>query len=380
MQAHGNLAAMLSNAFLRLSFLSLIALAASSSAVSAEDAANPSASSPLKTRRGEWVNISESLLTNLARQGVQPKIKFKYDSTNGAGVCGILVDRSLPNPWIVIHGQGVWKPGGGAGIAFERVDGGKYDGYYENAGPDIDPEGRGLCLFSIQGWTTNSTCALTRDGGKTWNSLTTDDHAFGYDVGAVDWAGGGMTILAKKHHNGDLVLSRDGGQTWTLLGKGESKIAVLGLIGADVLIKGVKGTNSSELFRSTDAGQTWVKVADCQFNRIGHVVVFHGVAYLTTQTGVLVSRDRGEHWSLPGQECSGLRGPVMFGKDDQHLVVYGAGGFSESKDGGRTWTLAVSFGEDPALRTGRFEYGIWNPGDNSFYITHIAGQAFRYER
>ncbi len=76
MQAHGTLAAMLSNAFLRLSFLCLIALAAGNSSVAAEDAANPSASSPLKTRHGEWVNISESLLTNLARQNVHPKIKF----------------------------------------------------------------------------------------------------------------------------------------------------------------------------------------------------------------------------------------------------------------------------------------------------------------
>jgi hypothetical protein len=334
-------------------------------------------------RRGAWVNLSDNLLAEFAKQNIKPIIKFRYDSTNGAGICGILADRSIDGPWIIVQGQGVWKHDYSANTnpAYQRMDGGNYDGFYENAGPDVDPEGRGMCLFSIQGSTTNSTCAITRDSGKTWSNLTTDEDAFGYDVGSVNWAGGGMTILAKKHHNGDLVLSRNGGKNWTLLGKGESRIMTLGLIGSNVLLKGVRGGgDGSGLLRSTDDGTNWTQVADCEFRRIGHVVVFHGIAYLTCSKGVLVSDDKGEHWTLPGEECPGLLGPVMFGKDATHLVVYGSKGFYESKSGGRTWTLAVSFGQDPVLRSGRFEYGVWNPKDDSFYITHISGQAFGYKR
>src|ERR1017187_3653576 len=205
--------------------------------------------------RGAWVNLSDNLLAEFAKQNVKPIIKFRYDSTNGAGICGLLADRSFDGAWIIVQGQGVWKYDYSANVtpAWKRIDGGKYDGFYENAGPDVDPEGRGLCLFSIQGSTTNSTCAITRDGGTTWSSLTTDERAFGYDVGSVNWADGGMTILATKHHNGDLVLSRDGGKNWTLLGKGESRIMTLGLIGSNVLLKGVRGGGGAGgLLCSTD--------------------------------------------------------------------------------------------------------------------------------
>jgi len=120
----------------------------------------------------------------------------------------------MPTPWIVIHGTGLWKPA--AKGAWERVDGGKYDGFYENAGPDIDPEGRGVCLFSIQGSTIDSTCAITRDGGRRgarWRPMPRRS-----DMTWGRWTGrGGMSMLAKKHHNGDLALSRDGaglGRCW----------------------------------------------------------------------------------------------------------------------------------------------------------------------
>jgi len=330
----------------------------------------------LVSQRGVWVNVSDGLLADFSKQGVTPLIKFPYDLTNGAGICGLLADRSLAGVPVIVQGRGVWEQRPGAGYA--RIDGNTYDAFYENAGPDIDPEARGMCLFSIQGQTTNSTCAIYRG---TWSALTTDGAAFGYDVGAVNWADVGMTILAKKHHNGDLVLSHDGGKTWALLGKGESRIMALGLIGANVLIKGVRGSGSAGgLLRSTDAGTNWTKVAEAEFNRPGHVVVFEDAAYLTTTRGVLVSRDAGRSWTLPGAECAGLRGPVMFGKSASHMVVYGDKGFYESKNGGRTWALAVAFGDDPELRAGRFEYGTWCPQDDTFYITHIRGKAFGYQR
>jgi len=239
-----------------------------------------------------------------------------------------------------------------------------------------------VCLFSIQGSTTNSSSAITREGKIIWRGLTTDQQAFGYDVGAVDWRDtGGMTLLAKRHHNGDLVLSRDGGMSWTLLGKGESRIQSLGVIGKDVLLKGVRAPGEAGgLFRSIDAGTNWTKVADCGFNRIGHAVVFMNTAYVTTTKGILTSADKCEHWTLTGDEQEGFLGPVMFGEGEKHLVVYGRRGFFESKDAGKTWTLAVPFGEDATMRSGRFEYGSWDPKTDCFYLTHIGGMAYVFRR
>jgi hypothetical protein len=336
----------------------------------------------LAGKKGVWTNISDGLLADFAGRDIKPIIKFAYDSSNNAGVCGILADRNLPASWVIVQGQGVFQPASGA-TPFQRIDGGSYDAFWETAGPDMDPEGRGVCLFSIQGGKTTTTCAFTRDGGKTWRALATDSAAFGYNMGAVDWsAGGEMTMLAQKHHSSDLVLSRDSGQTWTLLGKGESRCQALGVIGPDVLLKGLSGSgDAAGLFRSTDGGSNWVKVADCGFpGHLGHVVVFKGTAYLTTRRGILASHDKGEHWALTGEDYSGLVGPVMFGEDEKHLMVYGNQGFSESKDGGQTWSLAVPFGDDRAMRAGRFESGFWDPKTDSFYLTHISGRAYVYQR
>ncbi len=361
----------------------LLALCAVPRAQAADNASGADAFPALAGKRGVWVNLSEDLLADFAKHDIKPVIKFKYDSTNGAGICGMLADRTIVDgPWLVVQGRGLWKHAA-AGTDWQRIDGGKYDGFYENVGPDIDPEGRGICLFSIQGSTIDSTCAMTRDGGKTWTALSTDQAGFGYDAGAVDWAGGGKTILARKHHSADLVLSRDGGKSWTTLAKGEARNVVLvtGVIGADVLLKGMSGGNGSNgLYRSMDGGTNWARVADCSFSNRGHVVVFRGAAYVTCTKGILASRDQGAHWALPGDECAGFLGPVMFGKDETHLMVYGKKGFFESEDGGKTWAVAVPFGDDPAMRTGRFEYGVWNPADDSFYITHIGGQAYGYRR
>jgi len=48
-------------------------------------AAEEAGATALIGERGKWVKISESLLTNLAKQDVRPNIKFKYDATPGAG-------------------------------------------------------------------------------------------------------------------------------------------------------------------------------------------------------------------------------------------------------------------------------------------------------
>jgi hypothetical protein len=282
-----------------------------------------------------------------------------------------------------LQGQGVFRAATDGKAAYQRIDGGTYDAFYENAGPDIDPEGRGLCLFSIQGSTIETTCAMTRDGGKSWDALTTDPESFGYDVGAGDWSEGGKTILAKRHHNGGLVLSHDRGRTWTVLAAREPRVVALGLIGPHILLKGIAFHNALEpsgLFRSTDDGANWTHVAPCGFNRIGHVVVLHGSAYLTCNEGLLASHDKGVSWRLHGGVLHGMLGPVMFDKVENHQVIYGMDGFFETKDGGITWSLAVRFGDDPAMRSGRFEYGIWDPHTDTFYLTHISGKTYGFRR
>ncbi len=332
------------------------------------------------TSRGQWVCLSPGFLETLATQDVVPHIKIKpADEAPGAGICGIFADRQSGQTYYVVQGRGIFLRNAEGKPSFTRVDGEHYDAYYENAGPDVDPEGRGICVFSIQGWDIATTSCISHDSGKTWASLTTDPASIGFDLGAVDWAGGGKTILAKRHHNGDLELSRDSGATWQIIAPKQGEIRCLGLLGANVLLKGINGENAG-LYRSSDAGASWTKVADCSFANLSQAVVYHDKAYVACAQGVLVTSDQGEHWKLLASDCPNLRGPVMIGRDDKQLVVFGAKGFYESLDAGETWKLVAPFSDDPALRKGRYEYGSWNPADDTFYVTHIAGQAYSYRR
>jgi hypothetical protein len=168
-----------------------------------------------------------------------------------------------------------------------------------------------------------------------------------------------------------LTTSEDAGATWSDLGKGFS--------GCGVLTRSTfVATKLKEpgIFRSTDAGATWTQVF-AETPTAAVPVAFEGAAYWATGKGVLVSRDQGAMWAPLGVAVEASYGP--FFDTATHFVVVGKGGFSETKDGGRTWQTAAPL--PPGFTINRVGPNYtWDPRADIFYVSSMKQPTFKYER
>ncbi|HEX4144368.1 MAG TPA: hypothetical protein VHY91_12740 [Pirellulales bacterium] len=297
----------------------------------------------------QWIAISHE---------VTAKVKPGYPGKTA----GVAVDPATGDVFMVVPDQGIWKSTD-RGKSFERVDGGRVSGRCETGfALDVDSAGQRLMCFMIYG-----SSAGTTDGGKTWNA----SKATHLDFGAVDWEAGGKCLIALRHESdGQLCYSNDEAQSWTNLDRG---FVALGIFDQHTIV----ASRGKGLVRSEDDGKTWTQVSDIE--PAGRVMRVHrGVGYWTTDRGLLVSRDRGQTWTLEGMPVSAVFGP-LFGRDPHHLVVVGKQGFQETTDGGKTWQVVAPLPTD-------FHVGIvgasyaWDPVANVFYASAMGKDTLKFER
>ena len=304
--------------------------------------------------KGKWVPISDGALAKLAAEGKKPG----WPGLTG----GVTCDPASGDVYMVICDQGLWKSTD-KGETFERVDDKKVGGRAETGfALNFDPKGQRLACFMVYGG-----CACTTDSGKTWTASKLSH----VDFGAVDWEATGQAMLALRHESGGkLALTTDGAKTWKDIDKG---VKAVGLFDASTLLI----TKGAGILRSTDGGATWNQASD--LTPAGFVLrVFKGVGYWTSKQGLLVSKDKGETWSVLGSPVDAFLGPY-FGKDESHIVVVGKAGFLETADGGRTWKQAVplppGFGAGPVGPN-----YAWDPNADIFYASSMGKPTLRYER
>ena len=87
--------------------------------------------------------------------------------------------------------------------------------------------------------------------------------------------------------------------------------------------------------RSTDDGASWTTVSKLD-PRSRVAVVFKGAVDWVGAEGLMVSKDKGKTWRVQGTPVDAIMGP-FFGGDENHIVVVGHSGFSETVDAGKTW-------------------------------------------
>ncbi|HEX3998107.1 MAG TPA: sialidase family protein [Pirellulales bacterium] len=310
----------------------------------------PTVSSGQAPQNGKWVNISDSVVAKLAREG--KKIGWP-GLTSGVGV-----DRTNGDVYMVVCDNGLWKSSD-HGATFVRVDGGNVTGRCETGfGLDIDPAGNRLACITVYG---NS--AISLDAGKTWQKCS-QSHL---DCVAVAWPE--TSLLAIKHESGGvLIVSPDGGKTWKTLDKGFNGI---GLFDAKTFV----GCKAKGIVRSTDGGQTWTAVSDLRPS--GKAMrVFKGIGYWVGPHGLLVSRDQGATWSPLGKPVECSLGPY-FGKDERNIVVLGKQGIMKTTDAGQTWKLAAPLPHgvdgDYMCQCG------WDPTNNIFYAGKMGKPTFKFQ-
>jgi len=299
-----------------------------------------------------------------------------------AFVTALAVDRTNGDLYILPHysaphtkgSQGLWKSTD-KGATFTRVDGGKVSGGGWNSFCiDMDPAGNRLAVFPMYG-----TGALTLDSGKTWRTI--GDH---FDYGSVDWSDKqAQTIMATHHERKPgMRFTVDGGKEWKPLEY--SYRDGLGVLEGQTLLY----ANFNSLQRSTDGGKTWQKVYDKPV-RSRAVRVFKDTAYFLTDTGLLVSKDKGATWKGQGTappDANAWIGPY-FGKFEDHILVVGPTGIFETDDAGTNWKLVAALPDAYASKFGDRSRSWANgpnlgfdPQANIIYIGLANFPAYRFER
>lgn len=306
---------------------------------------------PWLVSAAEWVNISDPITS---------QVKPGY----AGPTAGVVVDRASGAVFMVVNDQGLWKSTD-RGQSFRRVDNGNIGGRCETGWAlQADPAGQRLFCFMIYG-----SSALTTDGGQTWSKSKVSH----LDFGAVDWEDTGQRLLALRHESGGmLATSEDGGATWRDLEKGFSGCGVFDRQTFVATREKVPG-----IFRSTDAGATWVQV-DASTPAAAVPVVFKKAGYWATGRGILVSKDKGATWFLQGSPVDATYGP-LFGRDERHFVVVGKSGFQETRDGGQTWQLAAPLPPGFGIHRVGPHYA-WDYQADIFYASSMTKPTLKFRR
>lgn len=307
--------------------------------------------SALAAHAAEWVNISDAVTAQLKPGYAGP-------------TAGVTVNPANGDVFMVVSDQGLWKSSD-HGVTFARCDDKNIGGRCETGWAlNFDPVGQRLFCFMIYG-----SSAMTTDGGKMW-ARSKVSHL---DYGSVDWSDTGKRVLAIRHESGGmLTTSDDGGATWMDLEKGFNNC---GVFDRNTFV----ATRSKEkgIFRSTDAGATWTHI-DTNTPAAAVPVAFKGNGYWATGKSILVSKDKGTTWLELGTSVDAMFGP-LFGQDEHHLVVVGKSGFSESKDGGKSWQLAAPLPAGFTVNRVGPNYA-WDAKNNIFYASTMTKPTFKYQR
>lgn len=308
-----------------------------------------------------WVDISQQVLSELAREG--KKIAWPGKTA------GVAVDRITGDVFMIVPDQGIWKCSD-HGASFARVDRGQIGGRCETGfSLNFDPRGKRLACFMLDG-----PSGYTLDGGATWEPMKGNDR--GWDAGSVDWSADKPAhIFAVKHESGgEIYTSDDMGKSWQYKGKGFLRV---GLLAPKVFV--ATKINEKGIYRSTDGAETWEKITD--LHPTGYDLrIFGGAAYWTSAEGLLVSKDQGKSWAVQGSPVECSFGPY-FGKDAQHIVVVGKKGFFATTDGGQHWEHAAPLPPEfsPPAPGLYLNFG-WDPDANIFYGSRMGMPTYKYQR
>jgi hypothetical protein len=316
-----------------------------------------------------WTDISGSMLGRLTNSGV----KLAWPG----GCSGVVANRLNGEVTIKVVGGGLWRSAD-KGATWQRIDhdtvsGRDETGWATSVDQNTPTRMASFSLDGSAGWTTD---------GRNWKSFTSLGR--NWDFGSVDWAAPvPKTIIAAKHETsppGEVYVTTDGGITWKQLtihlSESRDRISMVGALGATTLVY----SKGEGIYRSTDTGVTWTKVASANpQTRIP--VLFHGAHYLGTATGLLVSKDQGASWQSQGTAVNIWQGP-FFGRGEKDMVVVGNDGVFLTHNAGETWTRTTGLKPNE----GNFAFGpnwfgsyAWDPVNHILYASAMGNPVYALE-
>jgi hypothetical protein len=308
---------------------------------------------------GRWQPITEGLIARLEAD----KAKFGWPGFTS----GVTVDHATGALYVLLPDQGLWRSLD-HGESYARFDKAVISGRCETGfALDVEPAGGRLSCVTIAG-----ASAISTTTGEAMAELMRRE----LDCMAVDWSERPVqTLLAMSHGNngvaGDTLLSRDGGRSWNSVGGG---ITGVGVFPGGVLM----AAKATGIERSADGGQTWTPVSALKPAGQAMRLDIHGIGYWTSDSGVLMSKDAGRSWSQLGAAVKAFYGP-FFGTRPGHLAVVGERGISETSDAGATWQLVAPLPPECKIAYMGSSFA-WDPVSGIFYASLMGKQALRFIR
>lgn len=222
---------------------------------------------------------------------------------------------------------------------------------------------------------------ISSDGGRTWPAshriVPEPPPGEGYSVNVMkanpDQPG---ELLAGLSHTGEgydtetgeVYRSTDGGQTWTQ-GKVEPSIGVVQDIAYDPIsptivyaATGHAGDEGTPLIKSPDGGTTWVSLGITGVTAVAVKPGSHQVFIPSHDvcggvgSGLCVSDDGGERWTATGGAIGGTANFIFTPGDSPILYAATRGGLARSVDDGQSWSEAAGLlGEIPVYAVAAVE-------------------------
>ena len=207
----------------------------------------------------------------------------------------------------------------------------------------------------------------TTDAGKTFKQVGTEVQLEGVSVDFTDPER--KTMVIGRHEKQGLMISKDGGATWKTIGTNilpDTKFSNMPLlIGPNTILASASGDPkglTGGIWRSEDAGETWIKVADYSRIRVP-MLSSKGIVFWPVRGGLARSSDAGKTWVL-------LKSPAVdsiIELPDGRLAGRGGHRLALSNDNGDSWT---EYGPELPVKPPK-EYGqgpVYLPGLKAFLI------------
>jgi photosystem II stability/assembly factor-like uncharacterized protein len=301
------------------------------------------------------------------------------NTLDALNVVRLVADPATPGRLFAVGGQ----------QAFESRDGGKtWDLFLKSQGStfwvsDLAVHPANPKLIVAAGYRKSpGALTLSADGGKTW---VTRSSFSGVNYGcsncvALDPANPDILYIAPFDKKKDVVTqlgvarSTDQGKTWTLINKGLAPRDIWMLAVSPFDSSAIyAGTGTGALFRTTDSGQSWSSadhgldggsVRAITFNRSDKNIV-----YLSTYSAIFKSTDAGLTWMRKSEGMPKSAWLNFVEADPQSpdtLIAAGEAGLFISRDGAEHWESFEGGGPG--------NFAVWNfVSDPSNRNRHYAG-------